>query len=224
MLFSVKTDAVTPSVSRRIAIQDGRLSAAMGQLSLRLGVRDANEATDSAAELPAVEWQFKGIDDTLRRLSENLIAAQETLSTLEDVDDVLSEIADLVSQAQEPNVPAERRLYLQDRVDLLRPRFAALDNLDLSAPAGAAQAQRTVDRAYEALYEFRAQVDGILVNLESAAENLRLAAAAWSPSLPPALATTNARVISDAIRQKPQVALSAQARAETGGALALLKP
>lgn len=224
MLFSVKADAIAPSINRRIAIQDGRLSAAMGQLSLRLGVRDADETSDSAAELPEVEWQFQGIDDTLRRLSENLIAAQETLSTLEGVDDVLSEIADLVSQAQAPEIPSERRAYLQERVDLLRPRFAALDNLDLSSQVSAMQAQRTVDRAYEALFDFRAQVDGILMNLESAAENLRLAAAAWSPSLPPSLATTNARVISDAIRQKPQAALSAQARAETSGTLVLLKP
>ena len=224
MLFSVKTDTPAVGVTRRIAIQDGRLSAAMGQLSQRLGAREDVDAKESAAPPSEFEWQFQGIDDTLRRLSENLIAAQETLSTLDGVDDVLGDIAELVSQARVPDLPSERRVYLQERVDLLRPRFAALDSLDLSTPTSAIAAQKTVDRAYEALFDFRRQVDGILVNLESAAENLRLAAAAWSPSMSPALASTNVRVISDAIRQKPQTALSAQARTETGSALVLLKP
>ena len=224
MLFSVKTDTPAVGVTRRIAIQDGRLSAAMGQLSLRLGARDAADGKESVTTPSDFEWQFQGIDDTLRRLSENLIAAQETLATLDGVDDVLSDIGELVSQALAPDLPLERRVYLQERVDLLRPRFAALDSLDLSAPTSATAAQRTLDRAYEALFDFRQQVDGILVNLESAAENLRLAAAAWSPSMSPALATTNVRVISESIRQKPQVALSVQARTETSSALVLLKP
>jgi hypothetical protein len=89
MLFSVKTDTPAMGASRRIAIQDGRLSAAMGQLSLRLGARDADDGKESRANPSDFEWQFQGIDDTLRRLSENLIAAQETLSTLDGVDDVL---------------------------------------------------------------------------------------------------------------------------------------
>jgi hypothetical protein len=224
MLFSVKTDTPGLAVTRRIAIQDGRLSAAMGQLSLRLGARDAADGKESSTNLSEFEWQFQGIDDTLRRLSENLIAAQETLSTLDGVDDVLGDIGELVSQALIPDLPLERRVYLQERVDLLRPRFAALDNLDLSTPTTALASQRTVDRAYEALFDFRRQVDGILVNLESAAENLRLAAAAWSPTMSPALASSNVRVISESIRQMPKAALSAQARTETGSALVLLKP
>jgi hypothetical protein len=224
MLFSVKTDTPALGVTRRIAIQDGRLSAAMGQLSLRLGARDVDDGKESVATPSDFEWQFQGIDDTLRRLSENLIAAQETLSTLDGVDDVLGDIGELVSQALIPDLPLERRVYLQERVDLLRPRFAALDNLDLSTPTTALASQRTVDRAYEALFDFRRQVDGILVNLESAAENLRLAAAAWSPTMSPALASSNVRVISESIRQMPKAALSAQARTETGSALVLLKP
>jgi hypothetical protein len=224
MLFSVKTDTPAVGVTRRIVIHDGRLSAAMGQLSLRLGARDAADGKEGVTTPSDFEWQFQGIDDTLRRLSENLIAAQGTLATLDGVDDVLGDISELVSQALLPDLPLERRVYLQERVDLLRPRFAALDSLDLSTSTTAIAAQKTVDRAYDALFDFRQQVDGILVNLESAAENLRLAAAAWSPSMSPALATTNVRVISESIRQKPQAALSAQARTETGSALVLLKP
>ena len=224
MLFSVKTDAPAVGVARRIVIQDGRLSAAMGQLSLRLGAREAADGKEGITTPSDFEWQFQGIDDTLRRLSENLIAAQGTLATLDGVDDVLGDISELVSQALLPDLPLERRVYLQERVDLLRPRFAALDSLELSTSTTAIAAQKTVDRAYEALFDFRQQVDGILVNLESAAENLRLAAAAWSPSMSPALATTNVRMISESIRQKPQAALSAQARTETGSALVLLKP
>jgi len=224
MLFSVKTDTPAVGVTRRIAIQDGRLSAAMGQLSLRLGARDAVDSQQGSSATDDFEWQFQGIDDTLRRLSENLIAAQETLATLDGVDDVLGDIGELVSQAVASDLSPERRVHLQERVDLLRPRFAALDSLDLSTSATAIAAQKTVDRAYDALFDFRQQVDGLLVNLEAAAENLRLAAAAWSPSMSPALASTNVRVISESIRQKPQAAISAQARTETGSALVLLKP
>lgn len=224
MLFSLKTDAPTVGIARRIAVHDGRLSAAMGQLSSRLGARDAAADNESAAISSDFEWQYQGIDDTWRRLSENLIAAQETLATLDGVDDVLGDIGELVSQALASDLPLERRVFLQERVDLLRPRFAALDSLDLSTSATAIAAQKTIDRAYNALFDFRQQVGGILVNLESAAENLRLAAAAWSPSISPASASTNVHVISEAIRQKPQAAISAQARTETGSALVLLKP
>lgn len=224
MLISVKTDTPALGVTRRIAIQDGRLSAAMGQLSSRLGARDAADDNESATTASAFEWQYQGIDDTWRRLSENLVAAQETLATLDGVDDVLGDIGELVSQALASDLPLERRVFLQERVDLLRPRFAALDSLDLSNPLNALTAQRTIDRAYDALFDFRQQIDGILVNLEAAAENLRLAAAAWSPSISPALASTNVHVISESIRRRPQAALSAQARTETGSALVLLKP
>lgn len=224
MLLTLKTASQPVGTNRRIAIQDGRLSAALGQLATRLGTRDEpDKASDTRADIE-LQFRFHGIDDTWRRLSENLVSAQDTLSMLESVDSVLAEISQMVSLAQDPSVDGERRAQLQERVDLLRPRFAALDSLALTSVEAASQAQKTVDRAYEALYEFREQVDGILANLEIATENLRLAAAAWSPNLSLDRVTDNVRVITKSIRSNPDGAVRAQAATWRNSAITLLKP
>lgn len=224
MLLTIKTESQPVSVNRRIGIQDGRLSSALGQLAGRLGERSVSDATTTSGHEDEVVWRARGIDETWRRLSENLVAAQDTFATLDDVDAVLAEIGKLVSLASEPSIDTERRAQLQGRVDILRPRFAVLDSLDLLSTEGAVAAQQTLDRAYEALYEFRGQVDSILVNLEAAVENLRLAAAAWAPDLTPQRAAQNVEAITHSIRFKPQTAFRAQAHAEVASALTLLKP
>ena len=223
MLIPLKSSA-TPPVGRRLAMTDSRLSAAMDQLAARLGTRP-NEPKVSAGEEPPVRLtQFRAIDESWRRLSENLYSAQETLQTLENVDDVLGELSALAGRAMRSEIDDLERTALQERIDILRPRFAALDNLNVLTPEGAAAAARSIDRAYEAMEEFRRQVDSILVALESAAENMRLAAAAWSPEVAPERAGDSARLISAVIRLQPEDAITTQARTGTASALVLLKP
>lgn len=223
MLVPLKSSS-SPPIVRRLALTDDRLSAAMDQLALRLGAREPKPSPDESDESLVLISQFRIVDEGLRRLSENLYSAQQTLQTLDGVEAVLGEISALVSRAMQRDIALDERSALQQRADLLRPRFAALDNLDLLTLEGAKAAGRSVDRAYGAMDEFRLQVDAIMGSLETAAENLRLAASAWAGELEPDRARIRAKSIGAAIRSQPESGISAQARAATTSALVLLKP